>query len=83
MHDKKVKDEESAANPNRTQVGDATEQDWQAVGDEVRGAAETAGSPRDRRPSRRPDPETPLQDEEGRSQAGHPSSTENFRGDTP
>ncbi|WIX76506.1 hypothetical protein QRX50_34270 [Amycolatopsis carbonis] len=31
-------------------------------------------------PARRAEGETPLEDEQGRSRRGHPSSTENFRG---
>ncbi len=31
---------------------------------------------------RRPDPESPLEDEEGRSKRGHPQLGDNFRGET-
>ncbi|WP_409465187.1 hypothetical protein [Amycolatopsis sp. GA6-003] len=34
------------------------------------------------RPPRRPEPESPLEDEEGRSKRGHPQSGDNFRGES-
>ncbi|WP_158684620.1 hypothetical protein [Amycolatopsis orientalis] len=34
------------------------------------------------RPPRRPEPESPLEDEEGRSKRGHPQLGDNFRGES-
>jgi hypothetical protein len=44
------REEGTVANPERRQVhsGDPTEQDWRAVGDEVRHAADRAGRARPR-----------------------------------
>lgn len=36
----------------------------------------------EKQPPRRPEPESPLEDEEGRSKRGHPQLGDNFRGES-
>jgi hypothetical protein len=69
MSEQTGKDRPSTANPDRTRTAP---REHGIAGDE-----DSSGNrPEEQRPSR----STPLEDERGRSERGHPGSTDNFRG---